>query len=108
MYMCLTYYTSMQDVHRDVTVRALNATEFRLVDVISYILGYLKTELLESHLNTHGYTFTAADFDWVVTVPAIWRARGKRMMREAAYLVSECVCVCVCTCTLCVYTWVCE
>ena len=28
------------------------------------------------------------DFDWVITVPAIWDARGKRMMREAAYLVS--------------------
>ena len=29
------------------------------------------------------------DFDWVITVPAIWDVRGKRMMREAAYLVSE-------------------
>ena len=29
------------------------------------------------------------DFDWVITVPAIWDARGKRMMREAAYLVSD-------------------
>lgn len=28
------------------------------------------------------------DFDWVITVPAIWQARGKQLMREAAYLVS--------------------
>ena len=33
-------------------------------------------------------TFKTTDFDWVITVPAIWDARGKRMMREAAYLVS--------------------
>jgi len=31
--------------------------------------------------------FEATDFDWVITVPAIWRARGKQMMREAGYKV---------------------
>ena len=30
----------------------------------------------------------ATDFDWVITVPAIWKARGKQMMREAGYKVN--------------------
>ena len=80
-------------MHRSLTVRALNGEAFLLVDVITYILRYLKTELLDRHLGMGGHAFTATDFDWVVTVPAIWRAGGKQMMREAAYNV--CVCVCV-------------
>ena len=28
-----------------------------------------------------------SDFDWVITVPAIWDAKGKRLMRESAFLV---------------------
>ena len=69
-------------------VRALNEKEFLLVDIIAHILGYLKKELIEQHLRRGGHSFRATDFDWVVTVPAIWRARGKQMMREAAYKVS--------------------
>ena len=72
-------------------VRALNEKEFLLVDIIAHILGYLKKELIEQHLRRGGHSFRATDFDWVVTVPAIWRARGKQMMREAAYKVSGCV-----------------
>ena len=33
--------------------------------------------------------YRATDFDWVVTVPAIWTAQGKQMMREAAYKVGR-------------------
>ena len=83
----------MQNVHHGLTIRALNLTEFLLVDVISYILGYLKTELLET-LRKGGHVFSAAEFDWVVTVPAIWRASGKQMMRKAAYQVPVCSVVC--------------
>ena len=76
-------------MNRDLTVRALNSKVFLLVDVIAYILGYLKRELLERHLQRGGHVFSATDFDWVVTVPAIWRAGGKQMMREAAYKVGR-------------------
>ena len=79
-------------MNRDLTVRALNSKVFLLVDVIAYILGYLKRELLERHLQRGGHVFSATDFDWVVTVPAIWRAGGKQMMREAAYKVWRYLC----------------
>ena len=41
--------------------------------------------------------YRATDFDWVVTVPAIWTAQGKHMMRVAAYKVGRASCRgCVC------------
>ena len=65
---------------------AANGKKFYLVDVIAQILKYLKNELLES-LTRAGHPLKVTDFDWVVTVPAIWKARGKQMMREAGYKV---------------------
>ena len=39
-------------------------------------------------LRVFGYTeINATDIDWVITVPAIWRAKGRKMMREAGYMV---------------------
>ncbi len=69
-------------------VEALNGKEFLLVDVIAHILCHLKEELLVRHLQRGGHHFAVVDFEWVITVPAIWRARGKQMMREAGYKVA--------------------
>ena len=70
-------------------IRAQNAREYYLVDVIAQILKYLKIELIENYLKRGGHPLEATDFDWVITVPAIWRASGKQMMREAGYKVKE-------------------
>ena len=72
--------------------KAKNGEEYYLVDVIAQILKYLKTELIENLSQNAGYQprehpLKATDFDWVITVPAIWRSRGKQMMREAGYKV---------------------
>lgn len=69
-------------------IRASNDKEYYLVDVIAQILKYLKNELIENHLKRGGFPIETTEFDWVITVPAIWRARGKQMMREAGYKVS--------------------
>ena len=69
-------------------VEAKNGKQYYLVDVIALILKYLKSQLIEV-LNLGGHPLEATDFDWVITVPAIWRARGKQMMREAGYKVSS-------------------
>ncbi len=79
------FYT--QTVSREMRIKASNGTEYFLVDVIAQILKYLKNELIKNHLS--GIPLRATDFDWVVTVPAIWKARGKQMMREAGYKVSN-------------------
>ena len=57
------------------------------MEVIAFILKYLKEKLVD-HLSITITPLKASEFDWVITVPAIWDARGKGMMREAAYLVS--------------------
>ena len=56
------------------------------MEVIAHILKYLK-EILINKMKRSDWDLQATDFDWVITVPAIWRARGKQMMREAGYKV---------------------
>ena len=92
-------------MNRTVPVRSLNGKDLPLVEVIAQILGYLKRELLDNNLRRAGYNFSAEEFDWVVTVPAIWLASGKQMMREAAKMVSQhppeslkCLCKCLYSC----------
>ena len=65
---------------------SMDGRKFYLVDVIAHILSHLKHQLLKE-VNSSGYDLKASDFDWVVTVPAIWKAKGKEMMREAGYKV---------------------
>lgn len=79
---------SLQEVNRQMKIKAKNGKEYYLVDVIAQILKYLKIELIENNLQRAGHPLKATDFDWVITVPAIWRARGKQMMRQAGYMVT--------------------
>ena len=80
----------MQDINRQSLVESFSGEKFYLVEVIAFILKYLKDQLID-HLSRSAKPLKTTDFDWVITVPAIWDARGKRMMREAAYLVSDSV-----------------
>ena len=75
-------------------ITASNGKQYNLVDVVAHILKYLKNELI-SQLQLAGRAVEATDFDWVITVPAIWRARGKQMMREAGYKVRYCTHTCM-------------
>ena len=89
----MTVFTILQTVHRNMTTKSSDGREFYLVEVIAFVLKYLKCQL-EHHLERTVNPLKGADFDWVITVPAIWKARGKRMMREAGYMVSQhCVCM---------------
>ena len=78
------HFFHMQEVNRNTPVSPINSDEqYYLVDVVAFILLYLKDQL-------YGFLdlkMSQVKFDWVVTVPAIWDARGKQMMREAAYKV---------------------
>ena len=50
------------------------------------MLQHLRT-VFERHLSMSPYQIRATDFQWVLTVPTIWKNREKQMMREAAYKV---------------------
>ena len=82
------YCDIMQEISREMQVCASNGKQCYLVDVIAQILKHLKLTFIEDHLQPSGHSFQASDFDWVITVPAIWRAKGKQIMREAGYKVS--------------------
>ena len=77
---------SMQDVNRDMKITSSSGKVFFLIDVIAHILNYLKNVLLD-RLEDANLQLLATDFHWVITVPAIWQARGKQLMREAGYKV---------------------
>ena len=79
----------LQKVNREMRIKAKNGKEYYLVDVTAQVLKYLKVELINNHLQRGGHYLEATDFDWVITVPAIWRSRGKQMMREAGYKVTR-------------------
>ena len=79
----------MQNVNRNMPVSPINSVQqYHLVDVVTFILKYLKDQLYDT-LGKNGFDMSRIQFDWVVTVPAIWDARGKQMMREAAYKVTR-------------------
>ena len=68
-------------------VSPINSNEqYYLVDVVAFILKYLKDQLYEA-IGKCGLDMKHVQFNWVVTVPAIWNICGKQMMREAAYKV---------------------
>ena len=81
-----SYDKPFQNVNRNMTITSLDGKKFYLVEVIAFVLKYLKHKL-EEHLSNMQQPLKSDEFDWVITVPAIWKARGKRMMREAAYMV---------------------
>ena len=69
-------------------LESFSGDRYYLVEVIAFVLCHLKKELM-NHLSGTGSQFSPKNFEWVITVPAIWEARGKQMMREAAYLVRQ-------------------
>ena len=75
----------LQSLDRSTEVCSFTGGSYYLIEVIAFILTHLKERLLTDHLKRN---YKSTDFDWVITVPAIWKARARRMMREAAYMVS--------------------
>ena len=74
----------MQNIDRNLKIQAMNGQTYFIVEVIAHILCYLKEKVLRD-LEFRSIKFS--DVDWVITVPAIWHTRGKKMMREAGYKV---------------------
>ena len=69
-------------------VESFTGGSYYLVEVIAFILKYWKSSLLDGLKHTVS-PLQSTDFDWIITVPAIWKARAKRLMREAAYMVID-------------------
>ena len=68
------------------TIEDDKGNKYYLVEVIALMLNQIKTSLVDQ-LSRTTRKLKATDFNWVITVPAIWKGRGKQLMREAAYKV---------------------
>ena len=77
----------MQGVNRYTSVRGSDGNNYYLVEVIGLILKNVR-ETIEGIFAATGGAHRVEDFDWIITVPALWGERARDMMREAAYAVS--------------------
>ena len=68
------------------TIEDDKGDKYYLVEVIALMLNQIKTSLV-GQLSRTTRKLKATDFNWVITVPAIWKGKGKQLMREAAYKV---------------------
>ena len=65
-------------------IKDFHGDSYYLMEVIAIMLKYLKDQLI-NHLSRTVTPLKASQFEWVITIPEIWRSRGRHMMREAAY-----------------------
>ena len=86
---CFVFVTiSFQDLHKDVEIKAANGKSLRAVTVFAHALRFFKDHVLEELSDQSATKILEEDIQWVLTVPAIWKAPAKQFMRTAAYEVS--------------------
>ena len=78
----------MQDLRKDVEIKAANGKALRAVTVFAHALKFFKDHVLEELSDQSATKILEEDIQWVLTVPAIWKAPAKQFMRTAAYEVS--------------------
>ncbi|CAL1581358.1 unnamed protein product [Knipowitschia caucasica] len=72
-------------ITKDLTIKDVKKRPMSALKVFSAALRFLKDDALKTiFMNTSGMRFTAADFSWVLTVPAIWDNSARQFMRDAA------------------------
>jgi len=60
----------------------------RAATVFAHALKFFKDHVLEELSDQSATKILEEDIQWVLTVPAIWKAPAKQFMRTAAYEVS--------------------
>ena len=87
--MFLSKHLFTQPLNRNSTVACSSNHDvhYFLRDIIAHTLYHLRKKFMTA-MENFGIEVTPCMIDWVITVPAIWKADGKQMMREAAYAVS--------------------
>ena len=75
---------------RNTQLTAANGKNVDAITVFSLSMKYFKDEAVETIRDaTKDKYYSAEDFQWVLTVPAIWTAAAKQFIREAAYQVTK-------------------
>ena len=69
----------------DAKVVSSTGKEVSAMKLFSYGLAFFKDHALQELSDQSGMRVTSDMIQWVITVPAIWRASAKQFMRQAAY-----------------------
>jgi len=80
----------LQELNNETTIAASNGELFPAVQLFAFALRYFKEHALKELSSQSATIIVNEDVRWVITVPAIWRAPAKQLMRLAAYEVSAC------------------
>jgi len=72
-------------LNSETTIAASNGEQFPAVQLFSFALRYFKEHALKELSAQSATIIVNEDVRWVITVPAIWRAPAKQLMRQAAY-----------------------
>jgi len=76
---------SEKNLHKDVEIKAANGKSVRAVTIFAHALTFFKDHVLEELSDQSATRIMEEDIQWVLTVPAIWKAPAKQFMRTAAY-----------------------
>ena len=72
-------------MNSETTIAASNGEQIPAVQLFSFALRYFKEHALKELSAQSATIIVNEDVRWVITVPAIWRAPAKQLMRQAAY-----------------------
>lgn len=72
-------------IGRSTLITAANGESLPALSVFAHALRFFKELVLRQLSDQTAMTIHNEDIRWVITVPAIWRASAKQLMREAAY-----------------------
>ena len=78
----------MQELSHSTQVLATNGAKMPAVVVLAHALRYFSQQAVRELSDQSATPLSNNDVLWVVTVPAIWSAAAKQLMRQAAYDVS--------------------
>lgn len=76
---------SEKNLHKDIEIKAANGKSIRAVTVFAHALKFFKDHVLDELSDQSATKILEEDIQWVLTVPAIWKAPAKQFMRTAAY-----------------------
>ena len=75
----------LQELSRSTEVVATNGAKMLAVVILAHALRHFSEQAVREISEQSGTALSNDDVRWVVTVPAIWTAAAKQLMRQAAY-----------------------
>ncbi|KAK3714630.1 hypothetical protein QZH41_012080 [Actinostola sp. cb2023] len=74
-----------KDLNKAIEIKAANGRSIKALTVFAHALKFFKDHVIEELTDQSATQILEDDIQWVITVPAIWKAPAKQFMRNAAY-----------------------